>query len=79
MARAMRVLPAPGRPVEDDAARRGDAELLVDVRKLQRQLHEFAHRADLRAESADVFERDVHRAVRARARRRTAARFRSRR
>jgi hypothetical protein len=51
------------RTVEDDAARRGDAELLVDVRKLERQLHQLAHRADLRAQSAHVFERDVHRAV----------------
>ena len=53
-----------GRPVKDDAARRIDAEMAVDVRVFERQLHQLAHQLDLLVEAADVLEGDVEGAVR---------------
>ncbi len=53
-----------GRPVEDDAARRIDAEMAIDVRELERQLDQLADQLDLLAEAADVLEGDVEGAVR---------------
>jgi hypothetical protein len=53
-----------GRAVKDDAARRIDAEMAIDVRILERQLHQLAHQLDLLVEAADVLEGDVESAVR---------------
>ena len=62
-ARQMRFAGA-GRPVEDDAARRIDAEVAVDLRMRERELHQLADQLDLLAQAADVLEGDVERAVR---------------
>ena len=52
------------RPVQDDAARRIDAEVAVDLRMRERQLHQLADELDLLAQAPDVLEGDVERAVR---------------
>ena len=62
-AREMRFAGA-GRAVEDDAARRVDAEMAIDVRVFERQLHQLADELDLLAQAADVLEGDVEGAVR---------------
>ena len=62
-AREMRFAGA-GRAVEDDAARRIDAEVAVDLRMRERQLHQLADQLDLLVQAADVLEGDVERAVR---------------
>ena len=53
-----------GRAVEDDAARRVDAEMAVDVRIFERKLHQLADELDLLAQAAHVLEGDVEGAVR---------------
>ena len=52
-----------GRAVEDDAARRIDAEVAIDVRVRERELHQLADQLDLLAQAADVLEGDVEGAV----------------
>ncbi len=62
-AREMRFAGA-GRAIEDDAARRVDAEMAIDVRVRERQLHQLADELDLLVQAADVLEGDVEGAVR---------------
>ena len=52
-----------GRPVKDDAARRADAEMAIDMRIFERQLHQLADQLDLLVEAAHVLEGDVEGAV----------------
>ena len=53
-----------GGAVKDDAARRIDAEMAIDVRVFERQLHQLTHQLDLLVEAADVLEGDVEGTVR---------------
>ena len=62
-ARQMRFAGA-GRAIEDEPARRIDAEMAVDLRVRERKLHQFADQLDLLVQAADVLEGDIERAVR---------------
>ena len=62
-AREMRFAGA-GRAIEDDAARRIDAEVAIDLRVRERELHQLADQLDLLVQAADVLERHIERAVR---------------
>ena len=53
-ARAMSVLPQPGRAVQEHALGRVDAQPLEDLRVAQRQLDDLADAADFALQAADV-------------------------
>ena len=53
-----------GRAVKDDAARRIDTEMAIDVWIFERELDEFANELDLLAQAADVLEGNVEGALR---------------
>jgi hypothetical protein len=53
-----------GGAVKDDAARRIDPEVAVDVGIFERQLHQLADQLDLLVQAPDILEGDVEGAVR---------------